>query len=148
MAAPPHKLMPYVKVWVHVVWSTKNRQPYLHKQIRPKVFEHIRSNAKSKGIHVDVIGGHKDHVHCLISLNPGQSLGESVRLMKGESSAWINKSKLSNFKFRWQRDYFAVSVCKDQLANVRQYILRQEERHEKVQFGDEFRAFLRRAGFH
>ena len=140
--------MPYVKVWVHVVWSTKNRQLYLHNQIRPKVFEHIKSNAKSKGIHVDVIGGHLDHVHCLISLNPGQSLAESVQLMKGESSAWINKSQLSTFKFRWQRDYFAVSVGHDQIKNVRRYILRQEEHHKKLKFSDEFRAFLRRAGFH
>ncbi|REJ79511.1 MAG: IS200/IS605 family transposase [Acidobacteria bacterium] len=140
--------MPYVKVWVHVVWSTKNRQPYLHKQIRPKVFEHIKTNAEAKGIHIDVIGGHKDHVHCLISLNPGQSMGETIQLLKGESSAWINKSGLSRFKFGWQRDYFAVSVGKDQIARVRRYILRQEEHHKKIKFSDEFQAFLIRAGFH
>ncbi len=107
----------------------------------------MRFNAKTKGIHMDVIGGHKDHVHCLISLNPGQSLGECVQLMKGESSAWINNSGLSRFKFRWQRDYFAVSVGRDQIGNVRRYILRQEEHHKKVKFTDEFKAFLRRAGF-
>lgn len=139
--------MPYVKVWVHVVWSTKNRQPYLHEEIRPKVFEYTRSNGKSKGIHIDVVGGHKDHVHCLISLNPGQSLGECVQLMKGESSAWINKSKLSKFRFGWQRDYFAVSVGRSSIEKVRRYILRQEEHHKKVKFSDEFKAFLRRAGF-
>jgi putative transposase len=139
--------MPFVKVWVHVVWATKERYPFLSKEIRPKIFDHIKRNAIAKGIHLDVIGGHKDHVHCLISLGPGQTIGDCVRLIKGESSSWINKSKLSKFKFGWQRDYFAASVGKDQIEKVRRYILRQEEHHKKVKFSDEFNAFLVRAGF-
>jgi REP element-mobilizing transposase RayT len=139
--------MPYVNVWVHVVWSTKDRQPLMGPEARKKIFEHIRENARRKGIHLDMIGGHTDHVHCLISLGPGQTIGECVQLMKGESSAWINKTGVSKFNFRWQREYFAVSIGRDQIEQVRRYILRQEEHHKKVKFSDEFNAFLVRAGF-
>ena len=56
--------MPWVKVWIHFVWSTKNREPFLKDEIRQKVFQHIRENAKEKGIHLDFINGYIDHVHC------------------------------------------------------------------------------------
>ena len=54
--------MPFVKVYIHFVWSTKNRIPYLHtKSLRQKVWNHIRENAKEKGIFVDFVNGYSDH---------------------------------------------------------------------------------------
>ncbi len=50
--------MPWVKVWLHFVWSTKDRHPYLNDEIRTKVLEHIRQNAREKGIHIDFINGY------------------------------------------------------------------------------------------
>ena len=88
--------MPFVKVWLHFVWSTKDRYPYLKDEIRSKVFEHIRQNAKEKGIHIDFINGYLDHVHCLISLGIDQTLSWIMQSIKGESSFWINKSKVTN----------------------------------------------------
>jgi len=55
--------MPFVKVWIHLVWSTKNREPYLDKSIRQHVFAHIRENAVKKDIYIDFINGYSDHVH-------------------------------------------------------------------------------------
>ncbi|HKC65969.1 MAG TPA: transposase, partial [Pyrinomonadaceae bacterium] len=66
--------MPWVKVWIHFVWSTKNREPYLKDGIRQKVFQHIRENAKEKDIFLDFIGGYIDHVHCLVSLGTDQTI--------------------------------------------------------------------------
>ncbi len=40
--------MPYVKVWLHFVWATKNREAYLTDDIRLKVFQHIRENARER----------------------------------------------------------------------------------------------------
>ena len=60
--------MPYARVWIHFVWSTKNREPHLVDSMRQKVFQHIKSNAKEKGIYMDCVNGHVDHVHCLVSL--------------------------------------------------------------------------------
>jgi REP element-mobilizing transposase RayT len=66
--------MPWIKVWIHFVWSTKDHEPYLIDSIRPQVFKHIRENAKLKGIYIDYINGYIDHVHCLISLGADQTI--------------------------------------------------------------------------
>ena len=139
--------MPFVKVWLHFVWSTKNRHPYLSDEIRTKVFEHIRQNAKEKGIFIDFINGYLDHVHCLISLGAEQTLKEIMQLIKGESSFWINKNKLTKTKFAWQDEYFVVSVGESTLSGVRKYIANQEKHHKSVSFDEEFESFLERAGF-
>ena len=83
--------MSFIKIYVHYVWSTKNRQALLVDNIRYDVFSHIRENARNKNIFIDFINGYKDHVHCLISLNDDLSIGKIAQLIKGESSHWINK---------------------------------------------------------
>src|SRR6267378_848593 len=87
-------VMPFVKVWIHFVWSTKNREPFLTDGIRQKVFQHVRENASEKEIYLDTIGGYVDHVHCLISLGTDQTIEKIMQLIKGESSFWINKNRL------------------------------------------------------
>ena len=94
--------MPWVRVWLHFVWATKDRQPYLTDEIRGKVFAHIRENARAKGIYIDFMNGWRDHVHCLVSLGTDQTLEKIMQLLKGESSFWINKNKLTKMKFEWQ----------------------------------------------
>ena len=139
--------MPHIRVWIHFVWSTKNREPFLTNEIRNRVFEHIRSNAKKKDIYLDFIGGYVDHIHCLVSLEGNQRINKIVQLLKGESSFWINKNKLSQGKFSWQEEYFAVSVSESNIEGVRKYIANQEEHHSKTSFNVEFNGFLKRAGF-
>ena len=139
--------MPWVKVWIHFVWSTKNREPFLNDEIRQRVFQHIRENAKEKDIHLDFINGYVDHVHCLISLGTDQTLEKIMQLIKGESSFWINKHNLCQTKFSWQEEYFAVGVCESTLENARKYIATQEKHHRTKSFDDEFEEFLKRAGF-
>ncbi len=139
--------MPWVRVWIHFVWSTKNRGPYLKDEIRSKVFGHIRENARAKNIHIDSIDGHVDHVHCLVSLGTDQTIEKIMQLIKGESSFWINKSGLCKTKFGWQDEYFAVSVSEASVPGVRKYIANQEEHHRTNSFDDEFEGFMNRAGF-
>jgi REP element-mobilizing transposase RayT len=139
--------MPWVKVWLHFVWSTKNRHPYLKEEIRNRVFDHIRQNAREKGIHIDFINGYVEHIHCLISLATDQTLEKLMQLIKGESSFWINKNKLTKTRFEWQDEYFVASVSESNLEKVRRYIAKQEEHHRKVSFEEEFEEMLLRAGF-
>ncbi len=139
--------MPLVKVWIHFVWSTKNRESYLTDEIRRQVFQHIRENAKAKNIHLDFINGYVDHIHCLISLGTDQTIEKIMQLIKGESSFWINKNHLCKTKFEWQDEYFAVSVSESSLESVRKYIANQEEHHRTKSFDGEFEDFLKRAGF-
>jgi REP element-mobilizing transposase RayT len=139
--------MPYVKVWLHIVWSTKNRFPYLTPEIRPQVFQHLRDNATDKGIFLDFVSGYQEHVHCLVSLGTEQTISEIVRLMKGESSHWINQNGLTKAKFSWQSDYFCVGVSESMLGRTRDYIRNQEIHHSRRRFEDEFELMLKKYGF-
>lgn len=139
--------MPWVKVWIHFVWSTKNREHFLTDKIRQKVFQHIRENAQTKGIYLDFINGYTDHVHCLISLGTDQTIEKIMQLIKGESAFWINKNGLCKTKFGWQEEYFAVSVSEPNIPGVRKYIANQEEHHKTKSFDAEFEGFMKRAGF-
>ena len=134
--------MSWVRVWIHIVFSTKNREPLLNKDIRKKVFKHIKKNAEEKGIWLDSVNGHTDHAHCLVSLGKEQSISKVAQLIKGESSFWINKNNLCKEKFTWQDDYWAVSVCESNLKNVRAYIHGQEEHHAKIPFAEEVEQFI------
>jgi putative transposase len=115
--------MSFIKVYIHFVWSTKNRIPFLAtKELRQKVWKHIKENAKEKGIHIDFVNGYSDHCHCLVSLGPDQTIQKLMQLIKGESSFWINQQRLTKEKFQWQTEYFAVSVSESIVEKVRNYI--------------------------
>ena len=79
--------MPYIKVYIHFVWSTKNRYPFLSTiEARQLVWKHIKDNANSKGIYIDYVNGFEDHCHCLISMGFNQNIEKIMQLIKGESS--------------------------------------------------------------
>ena len=134
--------MGYVKIWVHLVWTTKNRESILTKEIRRDLFSHIRENAEKKDIYIDFINGHVEHLHCLISLGSGQNIDKVLMLLKGESSYWINKNKIFGGKFEWQDEYFAVSVSESAINRVRDYIREQENHHKKRSFNEEYQEFM------
>lgn len=133
--------MSYIRMWVHLVFATKNRAPLLPKEIRYKVQEHIIKNCKEKSIYLKAINGHTDHIHCLISLGREQSIAKVAQLIKGEPSFWINKHKLTETQFMWQDDYFAVSVSESMMPKVISYIENQEQHHSKKSFDDEVKDF-------
>src|SRR6476620_9213196 len=112
--------MSYARVYIHFIFSTKNREPFLiSPAIRRKVWMHIKQNSVLKKIHVDTVNGYCDHCHCLVSMSRDQTLAEIMHLIKGESAYWINKSNLCGRKFEWQDQYFAISVSQSALEKVR-----------------------------
>ncbi len=140
--------MSFICVYIHLVWSTKDWAPFLSsKELRKKVWTHIFENAKEKDIFIDTIGGYNDHCHCLISLRGNQSIENVMQLIKGESSFWINKNKLTTSRFGWQEEFFAVSVSESIVPKVRNYIRNQEEHHLVKSSSDEFNEFLNALGF-
>lgn len=145
--------MPFVNVNIHFVWSTKNRYPFLNsKEIRTKVWNHIKENGKKKGVFIDFVNGYTNHCHCLVSLGVNQTIEKVIQLIKGESSFWINKKDILSDsgikeKFEWQDEYFAVSVSESMLAKVRNYIKNQEKHHLKKSFQDEYDEFISKYGF-
>lgn len=140
--------MSWIIIWVHLVFSTKNREPFLKTpEIRNALFEHIKFNAKEKEIWLDEINGYKEHIHCLISLGKEQTISKIAQLIKGESSYWINKKNLIKEKFIWQDDYWALSVSESQVKEVKKYIQSQEEHHRIKNFSEEFEEFMNKYGW-
>jgi REP element-mobilizing transposase RayT len=139
--------MAHIKIWVHLVWTTKKRQAFLTKKVKSKLIAHIKENALKKDIYIDSIDGGKEHLHVLISLGAKQSISELTQLLKGEASFWINKEKLVNGKFEWQDKYFAVSVSESVLPTVRKYIRNQEEHHRIKPFSEEYDSFIEKYEF-
>ncbi len=139
--------MSYVTVWIHAVWSTKNRQPMLTKEIRTSLYTHIINYGRSKGIWIDVVNGYTDHVHCLFSLDKEQTIAKTMHLLKGESAHWLNESGMCKEKINWQDDYFAVSIGQSQVERIRKYINAQEEHHRKKTFAEEIEEFRIKYGW-
>ena len=108
----------FIKIWVHLIFSTKNREPHITNDLKPLLITHIRENAKEKGIYLDFI--------------------------KGESSFWVNRNKLSNFKFEWKDEYIAISVSESVIPKVREYIKNQEEHHRLKTFSEEYDIFIKK----
>lgn len=139
--------MPFYKIWIHLIWTTKQRKKLITVEIKRLLYDHIRENAKVKDIYIDHINGIEDHVHLLISLKPGQNIAKVVQLIKGESSHWLNKNELIKTRFEWQDEYIALSVSDSLVPTVRKYIQNQERHHMKKSFNEEYTLFIRKYGF-
>jgi putative transposase len=141
--------MPIVKVYLHFVWTTKERMPFLyHMDIRKKVWQHMTEYAKSKNIQVIEVNGHSDHCHCLVLLSNTQRICDIAQYIKGESSSWINKAGIikdyfMSENFDWQDDYYVESVSPFHLKTVINYIENQEEHHLNQNLDDELKQFLK-----
>lgn len=91
LTASISKDMSYIRIWVHCVWTTNRRIPYLKGDIREQVIFHILNNSREKNIYIDHINGYHEHLHALISLGGKQNISDIMQVIKGESSFWINK---------------------------------------------------------
>ena len=140
--------MPFIKIYIHFVWSKKNRYPFLSTpDLRKSMWKHIRENAKKKGIFIDFVNGYQEHCHCLVSLGDNQTIRQIMQLIKGESSHWINKEGMLKEQFEWQDEYFAVSVSESNIARLRNYIKNQEDHHSRKTWEVEYNELIDKFGF-
>lgn len=130
----PHSLP---KIWVHVVFSTKNRVPLIKEPLGKKLYPFIRNQLQEKKCYLKTIGGIEDHIHMLFSLHQNISLADMVKQIKGASAYWINHNDLISEKFSWQTGYGAFSVSESQKARVQKYIENQKEHHRTKSFQEE-----------
>ena len=140
--------MPFIRIWVHLIWTTKNREKLIVLDLKPTLLDHLKANAKEKNIWIDTINCTSDHVHTLISLGAEQSISKVAMLLKGESSYWINTHNMIKSKFEWQDEYISISVGESNIEAVRRYILDQEEHHRKISFAEEYGEFMKKYSKH
>jgi REP element-mobilizing transposase RayT len=133
-------------VLIHLIFSTKNREPYITPEIElelhpymAKIFREVKSPSLA-------INGTSDHIHILFSLGRVITIADLVEEIKTNTSKWI-KTKGPEFRnFHWQRGYGAFSIGQSSVAALKRYIHNQKEHHRRVTFQEEYRKFLEAYG--
>ncbi len=128
---------------LHLVYSTKNRMPWLPAEIRPCLFAYQAGIFKEWDSTAIIIGGVEDHVHALFMLSKNHALIKIVEEVKKGSSKWMRR-ETDNVEFHWQNGYGAFSVSQSNVPAVKRYIQKQEEHHKKMTYHYELRALLKR----
>lgn len=136
----------YSRCWIHLIWSTLNREKLLDKNAASQVSRYLSDYAKTKGIYMKINYVNADHVHALVELPTSLSIEDLVQLFKGNSSHWINASNMITGKFAWGRGYGAFSVSESNVDQVAAYIAGQEAHHRSRPFSDELKEFIKRHG--
>lgn len=130
------------RIHVHLVFSTKNRYPFLMDTIRSSLHAYVAAVLKSLGCPAIVINSVEDHIHILFNLSRTVTMSKVVEDVKKSSSKWIKTQDAGLPRFSWQAGYGAFSVSESQVDSVRVYITRQREHHAKVAFKEEFKSLL------
>ncbi len=134
------------KVIIHIIFSTKNREPWLDRDVRSRMHAYIATVCRDLNAEALRVGGVADHVHIVATLPRTLSQAEMIETLKKTSSKWIKGLDSKYRRFYWQRGYGAFSVSPSQLDAVLEYVQNQEEHHRSRTFQDEYRDFLRKYG--
>jgi REP element-mobilizing transposase RayT len=133
----------YTQINMHVVFSVKGRENILSVKIRPDIFKYISGILSNIEQFPLAVNGYKDHVHLFFEMQPTKSLSDIVRVVKTNSSKWINENRFIAGKFSWQEGYGGFSYSRSQRNNVIQYIIKQEEHHKEKTFREEYLQLLK-----
>jgi len=133
------------KVIVHIIFSTKNREPWLDAAIRSRVHAYLATICRDLGSEVLRVGGVADHVHIITTLPRTYFQSQFIEEIKKPSSKWIKSLDVRDRGFFWQRGYGIFSVSPSQLETVLDYVHKREEHHRTHTFQEEYRV-LRKHG--
>jgi putative transposase len=132
------------QVVVHLVFSTKHREPLIRPECRDRMFRYLAGTLSELDCPVVLVGGMPDHVHLLFALSRTLAMSRVVEEVKKGSSKWAKAHVHQGFY--WQSGYGIFAVSADEVPAVREYIATQEEHHRTRTFQDEYRDLLRRNG--
>jgi putative transposase len=121
-------------VYVHVIFATWSRCPFLDPATRPDLHAYIAGAARNLGVADVQVGGVEDHLHLVGRFNPACALSDVIGQLKKSSGDWLRKRIPM---FRWQRGFGAFSVSPDRVRRVQRYVMRQEQHHARRTFREE-----------
>jgi putative transposase len=133
----------HLSLHYHLVFSTKNREPWLSPTHRQRVHEYIGGILRNMDGVAHAVGGTGDHIHIAAGLRATHCLADVMREVKSESSRWIHE-ELRLAGFAWQEGYGAFTFAALGLEAVRSYVLNQEEHHRVKTFQEEYVTMLKR----
>jgi len=129
-------------IYVHLVFSTKHREPLLLQPVRGQMHAYLATVLKNRDCPAIKVGGTSDHVHSLFRLSKNLALAEVVEEIKTSSSKWVKTQGRALGGFHWQSGYGGFSVSRAEVDGVVDYIEKQEAHHSAVSFQEEYRRFL------
>ncbi len=132
----------YTQLNIQLVFAVKGRDSLLKKSFRYEVFKYISGILKEINQFPLAVNGYLDHVHLFFEMNPNNSVSEISRIVKSNSSKWINDKRFLMNKFNWQSGFGAFSYSRSHRNKVIKYIMNQEQHHKKKTFKDEYLEFL------
>lgn len=132
-----------VKNYIHIIYSTKNREPWLDNRILKKLCNYSAGILQNKDCFPLAIGGHYDHVHIICNLSKKIALVKLLEVVKTNSSRWIKDQGSKYEYFAWQNGYGGFSVHENQTKNLVSYINNQEEVHKSKSFEEEYLEILK-----
>jgi REP element-mobilizing transposase RayT len=130
------------KNYLHIIFSTKNRQPLIDHYVEPQLFKYLGGICNKLESFPVKIGGYTDHVHILCLLSKKIALMKFMEEIKSNSSKWIKTVDARYKDFYWQDGYGAFSVTPSEIGKVRHYIEDQHKHHKTKTFQEEFREYL------
>ena len=136
----------YTNLLVHVIFSTKNREPFIKAKFKPDLHAYIGGVVRELKGTAMIVGGTENHVHLLARLPAMSPVADVVRIVKANTSKWVHEKWPEEWGFGWQTGYAALTVSESKADGVRRYIADQENHHRTISFEDEFVAFLRKNG--
>jgi len=134
----------FSQLYIHLVFSPKNRDALLNQQIENTLFPYIGQLITNKGHKSININGMPDHIHILLGLNPKQAISDLTADIKRSSSLYINDQKMLRGNFNWQDGYGAFSYSRSHLNNIYEYIRNQKDHHKKQTFKEEYMEMLKK----
>ncbi|HEX8422315.1 MAG TPA: IS200/IS605 family transposase [Pyrinomonadaceae bacterium] len=136
----------FTNLLTHAIFSTKDRAPLIDGELKARLFPYIIGILRELKVKTLAINGVDDHVHLLFALPPAHSVADVMRVLKTNSSRWVNETSTTERIFGWQSGYGAFSVSQSNVVDVVEYIRGQEEHHRKRTFQEEFVVFLKKQG--
>lgn len=132
-----------VKNYLHITFSTKNREPFIDTNIQKELFRYLGGICKNLECNPIIVGGFKDHIHILCLLSRKIALMKLVEELKSHSSKWIKTKGESYQNFYWQNGYGGFSIHQSQVSIIKNYILNQDNHHKGKSFKEEYIKFLK-----
>jgi len=136
----------YTNLLYHIVFSTKERQPWLDPETSARLYEYLGGAIRSQGGASINLNGCADHIHMLAKLRQDKAFSDVLRAIKANSSGWIHQTFPKLRSFAWQSGYGAFTVSQSQIERVQRYIANQQKHHQRVSFKEEFIALLEAHG--
>jgi putative transposase len=133
------------RILIHIVFSTKDRFPFLADgEMRKQMHAYLAGALNKIGSPAIEVGGVEDHVHILCLLSRNRSVSDVIGKAKANSSSWAKAQGGRCVKFSWQSGYGAFSIDELQIDSLQKYIRDQAEHHRRRAFQEEFREILTR----